>query len=149
MNLADFTGQRPCPFGWRFLAWAVRPTPPQNLVKGMACLWAITSSRYLLALPSGSFLSAWAVSRVFCFPKTYEHTWDIRDAWWRLSSWNYNKDKETGLGRCSTILIRNVWAWFCKRKYYKESKNPGTIFLIIMKKRVIIWWILKISLVLL
>ena len=65
MNLADFAGQRPCPLGWRFLAWAVRPTPRQNLVKGIACLWAMTSSRYLFALVKESFLMACAVSLVF------------------------------------------------------------------------------------
>lgn len=65
MYLADFIGQRPCPFECLFFAWAVRPTPRQNRRNGMACLWAMTSSRYLLALPKGNFLIAKAVSRVF------------------------------------------------------------------------------------
>ena len=65
MNPTDLTGQRPCPFECLFFAWAVRPTPLQKRVKGMACLWASTSSKYLLALVNGIFLMAWAVSRVF------------------------------------------------------------------------------------
>lgn len=65
MNFADFTGQRPCPFEWRFLACAVRPTPRQKRWNGIACLWAKTSSRYLLALPKGNFRIACAVSLVF------------------------------------------------------------------------------------
>ena len=76
MNLADLAGQRPWPLEWRDLACAVRPTPPQYLRKGMACLWAITSSRYLLALASCSFLMAKAVSRVFWtkwVQKYYQH----------------------------------------------------------------------------
>jgi len=66
MNLADLAGQRPCPLEWRDFACAVRPTPPQYLRKGIACLWAITSSRYRLALVKGSLRSAKAVSLVFC-----------------------------------------------------------------------------------
>lgn len=58
INLADFTGQRPCPLGCLFLACAVRPTPLQKRVKGIACLWAKTSSKYLLALTKGNFLIA-------------------------------------------------------------------------------------------
>ena len=38
MNPTDLTGQRPCPFECLFFAWAVRPIPLQNRVKGMACL---------------------------------------------------------------------------------------------------------------
>lgn len=67
-NLADLTGHLPWPLEWRDLAWAVRPTPPQNLRNGIACLWAITSSRYLLALAKGSFRIAKAVSLVFYRP---------------------------------------------------------------------------------
>lgn len=66
MNLADLTGQRPCPLECLFLAWAVLPTPPQNRRNGMACLCARTSSKYLLALTKGNFRIANAVSRVFC-----------------------------------------------------------------------------------
>lgn len=77
MNLADLTGQRPCPFECRFFAWAVLPTPPQNRVKGMACLWASTSSKYLLALPRGSFLMACAVSLVFYITKCQKLRYDI------------------------------------------------------------------------
>lgn len=65
INLADLKGQRPWPFEWRFFAWAVRPTPRQKRRKGMDCLWAITSSRYLLAFAKASFRIAWAVSLVF------------------------------------------------------------------------------------
>ena len=64
-KVADFTGQRPWPLEWRDLAWAVRPTPPQNRRKGMACLWARTSSRYRLAFTSVRPLIACAVSLVF------------------------------------------------------------------------------------
>ena len=64
-KVADFTGHRPWPLEWRDLAWAVRPTPPQNRRKGIACLWARTSSRYRLAFTSASPLIACAVSRVF------------------------------------------------------------------------------------
>lgn len=66
MNLADLTGHRPCPLECLFFAWAVLPTPRQNRLKGMACLWARTSSKYLLAFTKGNFLMAWAVSLVFC-----------------------------------------------------------------------------------
>lgn len=72
-NWADFAGQRPWPLECLFLAWAVRPTPLQKRVKGIACLWAITSSRYLFALINGSFLMACAVSRVFCFTYAREN----------------------------------------------------------------------------
>jgi len=65
-NWADLAGQRPWPFECLFFAWAVRPTPRQKRVKGIACLWAITSSKYLFALFNGSFLIACAVSLVFC-----------------------------------------------------------------------------------
>lgn len=65
INFADFAGQRPCPFEWRFLACAVRPTPRQKRRNGMACLWAKTSSKYLLALTRGNFRIAKAVSLVF------------------------------------------------------------------------------------
>lgn len=64
-NWADLAGQRPWPFECLFFAWAVRPTPRQKRVNGIACLWAITSSKYLLALFNGSFLMACAVSLVF------------------------------------------------------------------------------------
>lgn len=64
-NWADLAGQRPWPFECLFFAWAVRPTPRQKRVKGIACLWAMTSSKYLLALFNGSFLMACAVSLVF------------------------------------------------------------------------------------
>lgn len=66
MNLADLTGQRPCPLECLFLACAVLPTPPQKRLNGMACLWARTSSKYLLAFAKGNFLMAKAVSLVFC-----------------------------------------------------------------------------------
>ena len=68
INLADLAGQRPCPFEWRFLAWAVRPTPPQKRRKGIACLCAKTSSKYILALSKRIFRIENAVSLVF---------WDI------------------------------------------------------------------------
>lgn len=55
INFADLTGQRPCPFEWRFFACAVRPTPPQKRRNGIACLCAITSSKYLLALAKCNF----------------------------------------------------------------------------------------------
>lgn len=73
INFADLTGQRPCPFECLFLAWAVRPTPPQKRRNGIACLWARTSSKYLFALAKGNFLRAWAVSRVFYKHKHKNH----------------------------------------------------------------------------
>lgn len=45
-NSQDFLGHLPCPLLWpTFLACAVRPTPPQNRLKGITCLWATTSSK--------------------------------------------------------------------------------------------------------
>lgn len=66
INFADFAGQRPCPLECLFLAWAVRPTPLQKRVNGIACLCARTSSKYLLALIKGNLRMACAVSLVFC-----------------------------------------------------------------------------------
>jgi hypothetical protein len=72
-KVADFTGQRPCPLEWRALACAVRPTPPQNRRKGMACLWASTSSKYLLAFVNSRCLIACAASLVFYFTQGSQH----------------------------------------------------------------------------
>jgi len=66
MNFADLTGHLPWPLECLFFAWAVLPTPRQKRLNGMACLWARTSSKYLLALTKGNFLIAKAVSLVFC-----------------------------------------------------------------------------------
>lgn len=74
INFADLAGHRPCPFECLFFAWAVRPTPRQNRVKGMACLWIRTSSKYLFALISGNFLIACAVSLVF-YKVSLMQTW--------------------------------------------------------------------------
>ena len=58
-NWQDLAGQRPCPLlCFSFLAWAVRPTPPQKRLKGMTRLWASTSSRYFLATLSSLPLMA-------------------------------------------------------------------------------------------
>jgi hypothetical protein len=64
-NVTDFTGHRPCPLDCRDLACAVRPTPPQNLRKGIACLCPSTSSKYLLAFDNSRCLMACAASLVF------------------------------------------------------------------------------------
>ncbi len=64
-NVTDFTGQRPCPLDCRDLACAVRPTPPQNRRKGIACLCPSTSSKYLLAFDNSRCLMACAASLVF------------------------------------------------------------------------------------
>ena len=61
--------QNSCPLECLFLACAVLPTPRQKRLKGIACLWAKTSSKYLLALVKGNFLIANAISMVFCNEK--------------------------------------------------------------------------------
>lgn len=67
MNSTLFTGHRPWPvLLFSFLAWAVRPTPPQKRRKGMQRSRFITASRYFLASFRLLPFTAAAVSRVFC-----------------------------------------------------------------------------------
>ena len=109
MNLADLTGQRPCPFECLFFAWAVRPTPLQKRVKGMACLWTRTSSKYLLALAKGNFLMAWAVSLVF-----YWHNIEMRNT----MMWVHNKL------RFSERRIQKWTTWYPKKEMGGKG-DPG------------------------